>query len=46
VPFHNLLADSQTDARSWILTPAMQSLEDDKYALEVFGVYANAIVTH
>ena len=40
----NPLTDSQTDARSFILSPTMEALKDQKDTVEILGIDANPIV--
>jgi len=44
VPLNHLLTDRQTNARSGILCPAMQALEDLEDALGELGLNPNAVI--
>jgi hypothetical protein len=45
VALDNALADSQADAAAGICVAAMQTLEDEKHALEILRRNTDAIVT-
>ena len=44
VTLHDLLADGQADACAGILFSGVQALEDDKDALGILGIDADAVV--
>src|SRR5208282_1091751 len=46
VPFGDSFADRQTDAGAGIMAAGMQALEDLENAVEILGVYADAIVAN
>jgi hypothetical protein len=44
VEFYNLLADCKANTCSGIFFARVESLENNKYPLEIFGIYSYAIV--
>ncbi len=46
MPLNDLLADGQAYTGTLVIFAGVQALKDDKDALEILGVDANAIVTH
>ena len=46
MPFHDLAADREANAGSFVLAASMQALENLKNALAVFLVEPNAVVFH
>src|SRR5258706_424121 len=46
MPLDDSFANGQPDARARILPAAVQTLEDDEYALEVMSFDADALVPH
>ena len=45
VQFHNLLADCKANTCSGIFFAGVESLENNKYLLEIFRVYSYAVVS-
>ena len=46
VALHDLLADRQPYARTWIIDLRMEPLEDNKDSLRILWVHAYAVVLH